>query len=185
MRWFKHMSDLKRDEGVSRYLESNKLAGYGFLMLVLETVAERMDLTSDRCAATYSRAEWARITRSTIRSVDRHLVGLELIDWINVSATDEGTTVDVPRLVDWRDEYTHKKSRRTPDSVRTISHRGEEEKIRTKVDQTRSFDEIKRKVNSVLTSKLAEPGDIQSISRLTGSTLKQTQAAVNQLLNND
>ena len=182
MRWFKHMSQLTRDEGVSRYFESNRLAGYGFMILVLEAVAERMDLAGDRCAATYSRSEWARITRSTTRSVSKDMAELRAVEWIIVTTEDDQITVDVPKMVDWRDEYTRKKSGQAPDTVRTMSHRKEKDQKITKQDQRQSFDNIKRKVGSIVESNLADPADIHKISRLTGTSPKQTKAALEQLL---
>jgi len=182
VRWFKHMAQLKRDESVSRYLESNKLAGYGFLMLVFEAVAERMDLSGDRCTATYSRSEWARITRSTLRSVDKYMAGLAEIDWIIVCTRDGTTTVDIPRMVDWRDEYTRKKSGQSPDNSLTTSHRRERDQKTKKQEQSRSFDNVMRKVGTVVEQNLVDPSDIRAISRLSGTSPRQAKAALDQLL---
>lgn len=182
MKWFKHYSQLTRDEGVSLYFENHKVSGYGFLMLVLEAVAERMEYEGERCAATYSRAEWARLTRASARSVDKYMHGLENIEWIQVTLENGRYTVDVPKMVDWRDEYSRKKAGQTPDIIRTMSHREERDQIKSKIDKRQSFEDIKRKVNSVMTQQLAEPSDISRISKLTGSSPKQAREAIHQLL---
>ena len=55
MRWFKHMSALSRDEGVMRYLDecgNDAVEGYGFLMFLLEAIAERIDAKSHTCSLT-------------------------------------------------------------------------------------------------------------------------------------
>ena len=50
MKWFKHYSDLPRDEGVSRYLDAagkDRVTAYGFLMFLLEAIASRMDASEE------------------------------------------------------------------------------------------------------------------------------------------
>ncbi len=47
MKWFKHMSDLPRDEGVSRYLDAagkDHVTAYGFLMFVFAAIDKGGDL---------------------------------------------------------------------------------------------------------------------------------------------
>ena len=65
MRWFKHMSDLSRDEGVCRFLDAagDRQAAYGFLVRMLEIVAAKMTPTGgdDDCTLEYSLREWRRI----------------------------------------------------------------------------------------------------------------------------
>ena len=47
MKWFKHMSDLPRDEGVSRYLVAagrDRVTAYGFLIFLLEAIEAVSDV---------------------------------------------------------------------------------------------------------------------------------------------
>jgi len=121
MRWFKHMTDLQRDEGVSRYLDaagSDRVTAYGFLMCLLEAIASRMNATEGHlvCTATYSIPQWGRITYSHPNRVRKYLSLCEVIGWVHVEFEEGSCKVSVPRMVEWRDEYT-RKSGHTPDKV--------------------------------------------------------------------
>ncbi len=121
MKWFKHMSDLPRDEGVSRYLdaaESDRVTAYGFLMFLLEAIASRMAWGEDdlTCSATYSISHWGHITYSHPNRVRKYLGLCKVIGWVLVEFEGGMCKVEVPRMVQWRDEYT-RKSGQTPDNV--------------------------------------------------------------------
>ena len=121
MKWFKHMSDLPRDEGVSRYLDAagrHRVTAYGFLMFLLEAIASRMNAGEGDlvCSATYPIAEWQRITYSHPNRVRKYLRLCEVIGWVLVEFEEGMCKVSVPRMVQWRDEYT-RKSGHTPDKV--------------------------------------------------------------------
>jgi len=113
MRWFKHMSDLSRDEGVSRYLDaagSGRVTAYGFLTFLLEAIASRMDSTQGHlvCTATYSIPQWGRITYSHPNRVRKYLRLCEVIEWVQVEFEGSSCTVSIPKMVEWRDETTRK-----------------------------------------------------------------------------
>ncbi len=120
MRWFKHMSDLSRDEGVCRYLDraSDRLIAYGFLIRVLEIVAEKMTPICglENCTVEYSVREWARILDCHSNRVDKFLPLLEVIPWVHVVFDASLYRVSIPKMLKWRDEYT-RKSGHTPDKV--------------------------------------------------------------------
>jgi len=89
MKWFKHMSDLPRDEGVARYLDKagkDWLVAYGFLALLLEAIASRMDPNVGHlvCTATYSITQWERITNCHHNRVMKYLRLCEVIGWVRV-----------------------------------------------------------------------------------------------------
>lgn len=174
------MCDMTRDESVSRYFELNKLDGYGFLMIVMEIIAERMDYTGEECSVTYSQSEWARISRCSRNKVNKLMDKLDTIDWIHVSIEDDCTTVDIPKMAEWRDEYSRKKSGQGPDRGRTKSHRGDqEEKIRKK--DYNSLDNIKDRVQIILESEVVDPRNVESVAKLTGSSPKRAAEAISQL----
>ncbi len=121
MRWFKHMSDLSRDEGVSRYLDAagkDRVTAYGFLMILLEAIASRMASKKGHlvCTATYSITQWGRITYSHPNRVAKYLRLCEVIGWVEVEFEGGSCRVTIPKMVEWRDEYT-RKSGHTPDKV--------------------------------------------------------------------
>lgn len=121
MKWFKHMSDLSRDEGVCRYLDAagnDRLVAYGFLMLVLEAIASRMGWGEGDiiCSATYSTRQWGRITYSQTNRVRKYLDMCEVIGWVLVEYEGRMCKVSITKMVQWRDEYT-RKSGHTPDKV--------------------------------------------------------------------
>jgi len=113
MKWFKHMSDLPRDEGVSRYLDAagkDLLVAYGFLLLLLEAIASRMDPNVGHlvCTATYSITQWERITNCHHNRVMKYLRLCEVIGWVRVEFEQGTCKVSIPRMVEWRDERTRK-----------------------------------------------------------------------------
>ena len=121
MKWFKHDSDLQRDEGVARYLDAagkDRVTAYGFLMFVLEAIASRMDASVGHlvCSATYSIAHWGRITYSHPNRVRKYLGLCEVIGWVLVGFEGGTCRVSVPRMVELRDEWT-RKSGVPPDKV--------------------------------------------------------------------
>ena len=139
MKWFKHMSDLPRDEGVARYLdEAGKdwLVAYGFLMLLLEAIASRMESNVGHlvCTATYSISQWERLTNCHRNRVRKYLGLCEVIGWVEVEFEGSSCRVTVPRMVQWRDEYT-RKSGHTPDKV------AQSRKEQTRPDQRERKDE--------------------------------------------
>jgi len=121
VRWFKHMSDLARDEDISRYLDAagkDRVTAYGFLMYVLEAVASRMEVIEGDlvCSATYSIPHWGRITYSHANRVRKYLSLCEVIEWVQVEFEEGSCRVIIPKMLQWRDEYT-RKSGHTPDNV--------------------------------------------------------------------
>ena len=121
MKWFKHMSDLPRDEGVSRYLDAagkDRVTAYGFLMFVLEAIAARMDANTGHlvCSATYSITQWGRITHCQHNRVMKYLPMCEVIEWVVVEFEGSICKVTIQKMTEWRDEYT-RKSGHAPDKV--------------------------------------------------------------------
>ena len=137
MKWFKHMSDLPRDEGVSRYLDEagkDRVTAYGFLILVLEAVSSRMAVERGDliCSATYSIPQWGRITYSHPNRVLKYLHMCEVIGWVLVEYEEGMCKVSILKMVQWRDETT-RKSGHSPDKVA----QKREEQIRTEQRESR------------------------------------------------
>ncbi len=139
MKWFKHMSDLPRDEGVACYLDEagkDRVAAYGFLMFLLEAIGSRMDAAEGHlvCSATYSIPHWGRITYSHPNRVRKFLELCKVIGWVLVELEEGSCKVSIDRMVEWRDESTRKSGVR-PDKV---AQKREEE---TRLDKRESRQE--------------------------------------------
>lgn len=142
MKWFKHMSDLPRDEGVSRYLDAagkDRVTAYGFLMFVLEAIAARMDANTGHlvCSATYSISHWGRITYSHPNRVRKYLRLCRVTGWVQVAFEEGSCKVSVPRMVEWRDDYTRKSGVR-PEKVA----QSREEEIREDKRESEEHDSL-------------------------------------------
>ena len=140
MKWFKHLSDLPRDEGVSDYLDEagkDRLLAYGFLILVLEAIASRMiaDKGHLKCSATYSIPRWGRITFSHPNRVTKYLELCRVIGWVDVEFEEGSCTVSIPRMVEWRDETTRK------------SGAIQEQRAQKRIDQTKEREKESKKDN--------------------------------------
>ena len=142
MKWFKHMTDLSQDEDIARYLDESgrdQATAYGFLVLVLETVASRMGAKGDpNCSATYSISQWQRLTYSHANRVMKYLRLCKVIGWVQVEFEGSSCKVTIPRMVEWRDEYS-RKSGHTPDKVaQSRADKSKEEKRESKDDDSLS-----------------------------------------------
>jgi hypothetical protein len=126
MKWFKHQADLSRDEGIRQYLDesSDRLAAYGFFMLVLEILAERMvfQFGDPKCWVSFSKRQWALLTNCHVNRVVKYLPSLGVIGWVSVEFDGQNYRVEIQRMLEWRDEYSRKKGL-APESIRTSSHK--------------------------------------------------------------
>ena len=121
MRWFKHMSALSRDEGVMRYIDvcgKDAVEGYGFLMFVIEVIAEQLDFKSANCTVSCNLRQWSRITYSHHHRVTKYLSKLPEVGWVTVEKSGTNIAVTIPKLLEWRDEY-QRKSGLSPENVAT------------------------------------------------------------------
>lgn len=105
MKWFKHLSNARNDERLSRLEDKAGLEGYGFYFKILEIVAEVID-ESNRCEVTYSLSRWGRQTNITSKkwlylSSCCSDVGLML-----VQRCSDDITVKITNLLKFRDNHT-------------------------------------------------------------------------------
>lgn len=124
MRWFKHLAGFRGKTNVAAYLdacERDALAGYGFLMAVLEVICEQITPDSNNSSVTYSNRQWSRLLGCHVNRVGKYMGKLGGSGIVDVEF-DKGTcTVRAPMLLKLRDEYS-RKSGHSPDTVRTMSH---------------------------------------------------------------
>ena len=105
IKWFKHESQARNDERISRLEDKAGLEGYGFYFKLLEIVSTNMDF-SDRCDVTYSLSRWGRQANiSTKKAVFLlqccHDVGLIIAQRVN-----DDMIVNIPNLLKYRDNHT-------------------------------------------------------------------------------
>ena len=130
MKWFKHPTDLFRDEGIRAYLGSfqDQITAYGFLILILEIVSERMNSEEDdpKCAVTFPVRDWARLTNCHVNRVNKYLACLPETGWVSLKFDKGNCTVEIAKLLEWRD-----KDRRKPRKSRNkdAQNRTEEKRL--------------------------------------------------------
>lgn len=125
MKWFKHHTDLARHERMAAYLAecgSAKLEGYGFVMRVMELIAERMSTNRPDPSHTLSLRQWAHELDCHHNKVSKYLSKLEAAGWVTVTYAEGKAKVTCPELLDLADEYFTKSGRR-PDIVRQEENR--------------------------------------------------------------
>jgi hypothetical protein len=133
LKWFKHLSNLNRDQLISDYLgECGKDAaeGYGILMLLFENVAENMNGPNALPELTLSLPQWSRRLYSHHNRVSKYLGNLEVTGGVTVEYIEDKVKVIIPKLLELKDEYS-RKSGHAPDNVaqkRTEEKRTEEKR---------------------------------------------------------
>jgi len=116
MRWFKHMNNLSRDEDIAVFLDDAGLEGYGFLMLLMEHVAEAMGKNNGYPELTLPLREWSHRMYCHHHTVSKYLGKLEATKVVTVKKVGGRVKVIIPKLLILLDEYTRKSGHR-PDSV--------------------------------------------------------------------
>jgi hypothetical protein len=105
MKWFKHHSDASDDEFIAGLEEEFGLEGYARWWKLLEAIALQMDET-DRCSVEYPIQKWLRILKAKRKKLDSFLVYSENKLKINTKQTGNILEIEVPKLVEIRDNYS-------------------------------------------------------------------------------
>ena len=141
MKWFKHMTSLRNDEAVTRFLDSIGLEGFGFICMVMEMIAENMVKEDQDCQLSLSLKRWSSalgIHRNKVLaymgklgSTGGSTGGSTPLACVTHEQSERGSVirVQITKLAEWRDEYA-RKSGYCPDSVRTNSSQNRQEKIK-------------------------------------------------------
>lgn len=107
MKWFKHFTDFRLDTGIADFLDECELEGYGFLSLLMETVAERMD-KSHESAGPYSLRMWSRLLYCHHNRFNKYLGKLQERGVVTVKSSQGKLEVTIPKLLSSLDDYTRK-----------------------------------------------------------------------------
>lgn len=123
MRWFKHISNSHNDEILSELMDEFGAEGYGVWWLILEKIALLMD-ESDRTSARFSVKLWASFAKVSAKKLQSIVTFLEKKQRFTVKLDGNYLTIDCPKLLKYRDEWTErlsKKSKKTPEQLPSVS----------------------------------------------------------------
>jgi Domain of unknown function (DUF4373) len=105
MKWFKHESQARNDERISRLEDKAGLEGYGFYFKLLEIVASNMD-SSNGCGMTYSLSRWGRQANISTKKAVFLLQCCHDVSLIIAQRVNDDMTVNIPNLLKYRDNHT-------------------------------------------------------------------------------
>ncbi|MBF0141219.1 MAG: hypothetical protein HQL74_13190 [Magnetococcales bacterium] len=107
MKWFQHPTIFHKNEQIAAYLEETKLEGYGFLCLLMEVVAEKLE-GDNNPVVTYPTTTWSRLLLSHPNRVSRYLGSLCVHGVVVVEYLKGSIGVQIPILLNLRDNYSKK-----------------------------------------------------------------------------
>lgn len=119
MRWFKHISNSQNDETISELMDEFGAEGYGVWWIILERIAQLIDET-DRCFARFSLKVWATSARVSVKKFQNIIEFLEKKQVFNLKLENKILTIECPKLLKYRDEWTERKAKvanKTPDKL--------------------------------------------------------------------
>lgn len=111
MRWFKHISNSHNDEILSELMDEFGAEGYGVWWLILEKIAQLMD-ESDRTSARFSVKLWASFAKVSAKKLQNIVNFLEKKQRFLINREGNYLTIDCPKLLKYRDEWTERLSKR-------------------------------------------------------------------------
>ncbi len=107
LRWFKHLTESADDEKLAGILTQYGTEGYGAWWLVVEIVAKQMDKT-DRCKVEYPLEIWSRKIFTSRRKTLNFLQVFSEKNLISLTKSENIISVEIPKLLKFRDEYSKK-----------------------------------------------------------------------------
>jgi hypothetical protein len=110
MRWFKHISLSQNDETLCELMDKFGAEGYGVWWLILEKIAQLMDET-ERTFGRFSLKVWANSAKVSVKKFQSITTFLEKKQTFLLKLEDGYLTIDCPKLLKYRDEWSEKKSR--------------------------------------------------------------------------
>lgn len=131
MKWFRHMTCSYNDERLSAIVDTLGMEGYGFWWRILEVVAEKLDETGD-CSCSFSAKKWGNFFGFSAKKFEKFVRIFQNFEIFEVKFSENHITVNIPKLLKYRDEYSRKKvkkSGQTPDKNPQVDTDTEEEYI--------------------------------------------------------
>lgn len=158
MRWFKHQSNSSTEGQFIAALEDKfGLEGYARYFKLLEIVALKME-DDDDFSATYPMEKWRTFLKAKQNKLDSFLVYLENQRQINLKRTGNLLTIEIPKMLELRDEYTRKKT----------------ESLRTKSHKIKEIDTEQEEVKAKASTSTPDPQELQQQIFENSQPIKQT-----------
>lgn len=110
MRWFKHLTNAWDDEDLSAVTGEHGLELYGFWWRLLEIIGKQMD-GSSRSHCKYSAKVWGKFSGISAKKFRKFADILMEKKLITLEIDEDDIFIDIPNLVNYRDEWTKKKIR--------------------------------------------------------------------------
>jgi len=123
MRWFKHLSNASDDPTIAMLMDEFGAEGYGVYWIILEKIARNLN-ENDQTFVTFSLKNWSNFTRTSPKRFQK-IINF-LADAENFSSKNPlffldffqknnqtYITINCPKLLKYRDEYTKKKNRKS------------------------------------------------------------------------
>lgn len=105
MKWFKHFTDAKTSESLAYLRQKEGFAGIGRWWTLLEIIGEKMDKT-DRCYVEFPIQEWCKLLGLKQNKLNSFLKLTENKLKTKVTRFDIIIRIEVPKLLELRDNYT-------------------------------------------------------------------------------
>jgi len=111
MKWFKHHTDRSRDEWIAAYLDDcgpEHLQGYGFMIRLMELIAEQMSPDRPEPSLTLPLGVWSRQLHCHHHKVAKYLGRLGIAGGVTVEYAEGKVKVTCPELRELADDYFRK-----------------------------------------------------------------------------
>jgi len=105
MKWFKHLSTARNDEKLSLVIDELGLEGYGFYMMLLEIVSEKIT-DKNESFAEFSSKKWGSFFQFSAKKFEKFAGVLEKHGLIILKSSENYCRVEIPNLLKYRDNHT-------------------------------------------------------------------------------
>ena len=118
MRWFKHLSVARNDPTMRLLLAEFGFEGYGLYWTILEIIAENLD-NKNITSATMTAKQWCNSVKISPKKFQKVLVFCSENFCFSFKNNQELITINCPKLLKYRDEYSRKKDKKSGHSPDT------------------------------------------------------------------
>lgn len=110
MKWFKHFSDAHDDEIMDQMIERFGVESYGVWWIILERIAYQMG-DSNKTSVTYPAKTWRKVTKISPQKLKKVVSFLQENKKLFLETSEDLITIDCPKLLEIRDEWTKRQSK--------------------------------------------------------------------------
>jgi len=138
MRWFKHMTASGQDEKLILLKDEFGMEGYGVYWAILEVIGAQINKGNETTFVEFSVKSWRKVTEFSPQKLNKFVTFCNKINLFVVTFNQKSIRVECPNILKYKDEYS-KKSKKTPDKLRTDSgqtpHSFTDTEIDTEIDK--------------------------------------------------